>query len=468
MLDLSDRLEFERLLQWLRLGFLTAPVLVLVAFGRPAAPYAALILAVVLCSYAWVALLLQRFPAALLRYQLILRLLDCTLVLLVLVNYHRFLHNAYYDFVYTLFIVAATATHGQRGGLLLAPAAGSAVLLGRLYNIWRGSFPFEVRHLTDSVFYTIFFLITALAVAFLMRRSGEVVARRERLWRAELAARNRILEQTAAARDRALAEAQEAIRVRDDVLAFVSHDLKNPLTAIKAMGQLLQLHAARGGTIAADSLKTPAAAIQRAATQMAGQLQDLLDVARRHAGQPLPLHLAPADLVTLVRQVAAYQQIIAGHQIRIETAAAALTGEWDAVRLERVIDNLLANAIKYSPGGSEITVTLARHEDAAGAWAVLTVRDQGLGIPAADLPHIFDRFYRAGNVAGRVAGSGIGLTAVREIVEQHGGTVSVQSREGMGSTFTVRLPLPATPSSGPGTSTGSCAGRASASARRFP
>ncbi len=457
MLDPSDRLEFERLLQWLRLGFLAAPMLVLVDSGRPAAPYAALILAAVLCSYAWVAFLLQRFPAALLRYQLILRLLDCALALLVLVNYHRFLHNAYYDYVYTLFVVAATATHGQRGALLLAPAAGSAILFGRLYNIWRGSFTFEVRHLTDSVFYTIFFLITALAVAFLMRRSGEVVARRDRLWHAELAARNRELEQTAAARDRALAEAQEAIRVRDDVLAFVSHDLKNPLAAIKAMGQLLQLQAARGGTVAAESLKTPAATIQQAATQMAGQLQDLLDVACRHAGQPLQLHLAPADLVTLARQVAAAnQQIAAGHQIHVETDAAELIGEWDAMRLQRVIDNLVANAIKYSPNGGEITLTLTRHEDAAGAWAVLTVRDQGLGIPVADLPHVFERFYRAGNVAGRVAGSGIGLTAVREIVEQHGGTVSVQSREGAGSTFTVRLPLSASLPCAHGTPTGSC------------
>jgi signal transduction histidine kinase len=76
-----------------------------------------------------------------------------------------------------------------------------------------------------------------------------------------------------------------------------------------------------------------------------------------------------------------------------------------------------------------------------GPWAVLTVADHGLGIPAADLPHIFERFQRGRNVAGRVAGSGVGLAGVRHVVEQHGGTVSVESREGGGSTFTVRLPL---------------------------
>jgi len=106
--------------------------------------------------------------------------------------------------------------------------------------------------------------------------------------------------------------------------------------------------------------------------------------------------------------------------------------------VERVLGNLVSNALAYSPRGGAVTVTVDRERD---EWAILQVSDHGLGIPATDLPHIFERFHRGGNVAGRIAGSGIGLAAVRQIVEQHGGTITVESREGKGSTFTVRLPL---------------------------
>jgi signal transduction histidine kinase len=110
------------------------------------------------------------------------------------------------------------------------------------------------------------------------------------------------------------------------------------------------------------------------------------------------------------------------------------------VRLERVVDNLLANALKYSPLGGKILVRLARERASSGAWAVLTVLDEGLGVPAADLPLIFEPFRRGGNV-GPISGAGIGLASVRQIVEQHGGRVTVTSREGAGSTFTVHLPV---------------------------
>jgi signal transduction histidine kinase len=111
-------------------------------------------------------------------------------------------------------------------------------------------------------------------------------------------------------------------------------------------------------------------------------------------------------------------------------------GDWDGPRLRRVLDNLLSNAIKYSPAGGEVVVTLA----ADGDSAVLRVRDQGLGIPAEDLPHIFERFRRARNAA-EIVGTGLGLSGARQLVEQHGGTIQVESQEGAGSTFTVRLPL---------------------------
>jgi signal transduction histidine kinase len=114
---------------------------------------------------------------------------------------------------------------------------------------------------------------------------------------------------------------------------------------------------------------------------------------------------------------------------------------WDPTRLERVIANLLNNAVKYSPEGGDIELSLSRQEGDGEMCAVLRVRDHGIGVPAADLPHIFERFRRAGNVEGRISGTGLGLASARHIVEQHGGVISVESREGEGALFTVRLPV---------------------------
>jgi signal transduction histidine kinase len=105
--------------------------------------------------------------------------------------------------------------------------------------------------------------------------------------------------------------------------------------------------------------------------------------------------------------------------------------------LERVLAHLLSNAIKYSPAGGQVLVEVAREQDCAR----LSVTDGGLGIPKADLPHVFERFRRASNVGGHIAGSGLGLAGARDIIEQHGGTISVSSQEHRGSTFVVGLPL---------------------------
>jgi signal transduction histidine kinase len=101
------------------------------------------------------------------------------------------------------------------------------------------------------------------------------------------------------------------------------------------------------------------------------------------------------------------------------------------------VSNLLGNAVKYSPAGSTITVVVGRAE---GAGAMLAVRERGIGIPAADLPHFFERFHWGSNVAGRIAGTGISLATARQIVEHHGGTITVESWPDTGSTFTVWLP----------------------------
>jgi excisionase family DNA binding protein len=237
-------------------------------------------------------------------------------------------------------------------------------------------------------------------------------------------------------------EAQEGIRLRDEFLSAAAHDLRTPLTSVKGLAQLLHRRIARMAIQDADWLVEGLASIDTTATEMAEQIDELLDLTRLQLGQELDLRHAPTDCVQLARRlVGNHEQMSERHRIRVETALPELIGDWDAVRLGRVLDNLVSNAVKYSPAGGEIVVSVACQKRAGVPSAVLAVRDHGLGIPAADLPHIFDRFQRATNVQGRIRGTGIGLTSARQIVEQHGGTISVESVEGAGSVFTVCLPL---------------------------
>jgi signal transduction histidine kinase len=185
--------------------------------------------------------------------------------------------------------------------------------------------------------------------------------------------------------------------------------------------------------------------IEAAATRMWRQVEELLDLARVQLGRTLDLRWQAMDLAEMVQATVLAQQATTDeHTFRLELEAPELAGEWDQIRLERVLTNVLANAIKYSPNGGEIVVRLAREADAQrpGGWAVIEVQDAGIGIPAADLPHIFERFHRASNVRGRFAGTGIGLAGAREIVGQHGGEIEVTSHEGEGTTVTIRLPGP--------------------------
>ncbi|HEY3109853.1 MAG TPA: HAMP domain-containing sensor histidine kinase, partial [Chloroflexota bacterium] len=233
----------------------------------------------------------------------------------------------------------------------------------------------------------------------------------------------------------------EAIQARDEFLATAAHDLKAPLTAIKGGAQLLRRQATTK-TLDLERLVAGLLGLDMAATRLARQVDQLLDITRMRAGQPLDLQRGPTDLVALARQAASeHRQTSEAHDISVETDGAELVGNWDRGRIERVIDNLLGNAVKYSPDGGPVLVTLRRERDDRDDWAVIAVRDRGIGIPAGELDRIFERFGRGSNVPEPINGSGIGLTSVRQIVEQHGGAIAVASRVGEGSTFTVRLPL---------------------------
>jgi signal transduction histidine kinase len=122
-------------------------------------------------------------------------------------------------------------------------------------------------------------------------------------------------------------------------------------------------------------------------------------------------------------------------------APQAVTGRWDRTQLERAVINLVSNAMKYSPAGSEVILAVRRVDAARERWAILSVTDYGSGIPQRDLPHVFEDFYRGGNVDHGVAGTGLGLAIVRRTVDQHGGELAISSEEGSGATITIRLPI---------------------------
>lgn len=239
---------------------------------------------------------------------------------------------------------------------------------------------------------------------------------------------------------RDVSERRRFERMQEEFLSSLAHDLKNPLTALRGQTQLMLRRLRRGEPPEPDRLQNGLEGIDSAAIRMTKLLDELSDVTRLRAGQAVELDRAPTDLVDLARHtIEEYQRTTEKHTLVMETDLEALPGEWDGPRLERVLGNLLGNAIKYSPLGGTILVQVAR-DDTGDGEALLSVQDQGVGIPAGDRDLIFERYQRAGNVD-RFAGSGIGLAGARRIVELHGGTIAVESQEGAGSVFVVRLPL---------------------------
>jgi signal transduction histidine kinase len=229
---------------------------------------------------------------------------------------------------------------------------------------------------------------------------------------------------------------REAERAKQDFFALVSHELRTPLTAILGYVELvLSDDVAAFPPEHARHLEV----IERNARRLVRLVGDLLFAAQVE-GAPLLLEPADVDLPALVRDAVELARP------RAEEGGVALVTELDPVdrcvgdrdRLAQVLDNLLSNALKFTPPGGRVVVRLAND----GRHVRIEIADTGVGIAEEDLPHLFDRFYRARNVSRRsVRGLGLGLTIVRTIVDGHGGTVSVQSETGRGATFTVLLPV---------------------------
>jgi signal transduction histidine kinase len=237
-------------------------------------------------------------------------------------------------------------------------------------------------------------------------------------------------------------EVRQSVRTRDDFLSAVAHELKTPLTVISGTAQLLRRR------MQGDELMASTPSLDRimsAVSRMTAFIEELLELVRRQADPTLELHRAPTDLTELVRGVVSeLTELSRGQVVDVETDGDVI-GEWDAVRLERAITNVLGNAFKYNSASGRVLIRIGIEETPQGRVALCAVTDEGIGIPETDRARIFDRFARGANVAGQITGSGVGLTIVRQIVEQHGGTISVTSTVGRGSTFTIRLPLETVP-----------------------
>ena len=214
-------------------------------------------------------------------------------------------------------------------------------------------------------------------------------------------------------------------------LADVSHELRTPLTVIKANADLLRMM----NKIDLESLNS----IKDETDRLTRMVGDLLLLAQADTGK-LPLNFKPIELDCLLFDVLKDLKPLAGNRIKLKVLdidQVLINGDVD--RIQQVIVNLLSNAIKYTPGNGAITLTLNKEDDSAK----LTIKDNGPGIPKEDLPHIFERFYRAekSRTRSKSSGFGLGLSIAYWIVTAHGGKIEVESEEGMGTTFIVWLPL---------------------------
>lgn len=226
-----------------------------------------------------------------------------------------------------------------------------------------------------------------------------------------------------------------------DMVAAAAHDLRTSLTAIKGFAQLAQRGLDRDVELDRALMAQRLQRIDVIATQMDALVSNVLDTACSTVGQIYSLQRQTFDLVALARAVAA-QNPMSGesHRVLID-APEPVIGFWDRTLLIRAISNVVSNAMKYSPCGSTVILAVHRVRDISRDWASLSVTDSGSGIPLSDLPHVVESFYRGRNVDLNVDGSGLGLAIVRRVVDQHGGELAISSKEGSGTTITIRLPI---------------------------
>jgi PAS domain S-box-containing protein len=238
-------------------------------------------------------------------------------------------------------------------------------------------------------------------------------------------------------RRRAEELAVELAKTKDEFLALVTHELRNPLAVIAAAVEVMQEDL---DIFTVDEHRDHLGIVARNVQRLSLMAEDLLDLARLESGH-LVLEPADTDLCAILRE--AVHSVTPAADGKKQTLLTHLPDRLalraDPHRLRQVADNLLSNAVKYTPAGGVITITA--ESDDAHAQIVWTVADTGIGIPAADRPHLFHRFYRASTaVERRIPGTGLGLVITRTIIERHHGTITLAALEACGTTFVIRLP----------------------------
>ena len=262
--------------------------------------------------------------------------------------------------------------------------------------------------------------IVGVSVDITERRQAE--AERERLHQSERAAR---------------AEAEKANRLKDEFLATLSHELRNPLNVILGYSEvLLRSDEARSSQL----VQRAAEVLKRNAMAQSRLVRDLLDLSRLHIGK-LSLNREIVSLLTILNnavETVSDDAAAKGIKIKFDTPEALIFVEGDPLRLEQVVWNLLNNAVKFTPPEGTVNIRVSGGKDSA----VLSVEDNGPGIEPEFLPHVFEMFRQADASSIRShGGMGIGLALVRQLIELHGGTVAVKSTLGHGSKFVVELPV---------------------------
>ncbi len=228
---------------------------------------------------------------------------------------------------------------------------------------------------------------------------------------------------------------KEAERLKDEFIAIATHELRSPAAVLKGYATML-LRAA--GSSLDEGQREAVDAIDQATRQLVELTDELLDLTKLQAGR-LELRREPQDLVELARRLTQRAQVTTErHHVTFAADREECVACIDQHRIEQVIGNIIGNAIKYSPDGGDIAVTLTARDDEC----VIAVRDQGIGIPATQQGRLFQRFVRADNARERgIEGTGLGLYLCREFIERHEGRIWFESREGAGSTFSLVLPL---------------------------
>jgi signal transduction histidine kinase len=251
----------------------------------------------------------------------------------------------------------------------------------------------------------------------------------------ELMRSQQALARQASGLEEQLAKEQRLALLQRNFVSMASHEFRTPLTIIDGHARRLMR---MKDTVEADEIGQRAGKIRSAVLRMTHLIDNLLNSSRLVDGATRPhIERIELDLNALLREVCQlHRETGSGAAIVERLARTPLQMRGDPKLLYQAFSNLLSNAIKYSPGGDPIDVTA--DEDAGNAR--IAIADHGIGIPASDLERLFERYHRGSNVSG-IVGTGVGLYLVKMVVELHGGTIEVESEEGKGSRFTVRLPL---------------------------